>query len=276
MPWIDDPHPESDHPDRYWLPDVIPEKNETLEQTSKKYLKPDGGVIPHPRWVFDGGAYVTDEYLYRNVGYLQIVQTEFTPLNEGAKISVQMNPPAEWHVRAGEEFNIYATYTVIETIDSKPQDYDLDQYICRKVGETSEKLDDRTLIKVEYKLKKIVKNAPIPKLVLGQKHQETYMENPIDEWDETEDEIHVTYSKVDNGPVSEFEQRQVVIADRNELLRYTDFAFILAIEKGWEVSDELKSYRQELRDLPSKLTDIYNVEWPKEPHYPTEYFKKES
>ena len=28
---IDDPHPESDHPDRYWLPDVIPEKNETLE-----------------------------------------------------------------------------------------------------------------------------------------------------------------------------------------------------------------------------------------------------
>jgi len=102
------------------------------------------------------------------------------------------------------------------------------------------------------------------------------MENPIDEWDETEDEIHVTYSKVDNGPVSEFEQRQVVIADRNELLRYTDFAFILAIEKGWEVSDELKSYRQELRDLPSKLTDIYNVEWPKEPHYPTEYFKKES
>ena len=75
---------------------------------------------------------------------------------------------------AGEEFNIYATYTVIETIDSEPQDYDLDQYICRKASETSEKLDDRTLIKVEYKLKKIVKNAPIPKLVLGQKHQETY------------------------------------------------------------------------------------------------------
>ena len=132
---------------------------------------------------------------------------------------------------SGEEFNIYATYTVIETIDSEPQDYDLDQYICRKVGETSEKLDDRTLIKVEYKLKKIVKNAPIPKLVLGQKHQETYMENPIDEWDETEDEIHVTYSKVDNGTVSEFEQRQVVIGDRNELLRYTDFRTSFSLSK---------------------------------------------
>ena len=35
MPWIDDPHPESDHPDRYWLPDVIPEKNETLDKLQK-------------------------------------------------------------------------------------------------------------------------------------------------------------------------------------------------------------------------------------------------
>lgn len=277
MPWIDDPHPESDHPDRYWLPDVIPEKDETLGQISKKYLKPNGGIIQHPRWVFDGGGYVTDEYLYRNVGYRHVVQTQFTPLNEGAFISVNMNPVEDWYVKLGEEFNIYATYDVIESLDSEPEDYDPNQYVCRRLGETREKLDDRTVIKVEYKLKKIIRtrHATSPGFTFGKKHQDTYDENPVDEWDETDDEIHVTYSKVENEVVSDFEQRQVIISERNELLRYTDFAFILAIEKGWEVSDELKTYRQELRDLPSKLTDIYNVEWPIEPHYPSEYFKKE-
>ncbi len=54
-------------------------------------------------------------------------------------------------------------------------------------------------------------------------------------------------------------------ADRDFFLQRTDH---WALQDTSEMTDEMKAYRQALRDLPSNTTDPWNVEWPKDPTDP--------
>ena len=53
--------------------------------------------------------------------------------------------------------------------------------------------------------------------------------------------------------------------DRDFYLMRTDH---WALQDTSEMSDEMKAYRQALRDLPENTTDPFNVEWPSDPTDP--------
>jgi len=53
--------------------------------------------------------------------------------------------------------------------------------------------------------------------------------------------------------------------DRDFYLMRTDH---WALQDTSEMSDEMKAYRQALRDLPSNTTDPFNIEWPSDPTDP--------
>jgi hypothetical protein len=78
-----------------------------------------------------------------------------------------------------------------------------------------------------------------------------------------------------NTPDPEFTEKEIednqwndLRINRNELLKKTDFMmtqdYYSSILTHQEQID-LTVYRQELRDLPSKISDIYNINWPKKP-----------
>lgn len=54
-------------------------------------------------------------------------------------------------------------------------------------------------------------------------------------------------------------------ANRNYYLQLTDH---YALSDGAEMTDEIRAYRQALRDLPSNTTDPWNVTWPIDPTDP--------
>jgi hypothetical protein len=54
-------------------------------------------------------------------------------------------------------------------------------------------------------------------------------------------------------------------ADRDFFLQRTDH---WALQDTSEMTDEMKAYRQALRDLPGNTTDPFNVEWPQDPTDP--------
>jgi len=53
---------------------------------------------------------------------------------------------------------------------------------------------------------------------------------------------------------------------RNSKLQETDWVVTKASETGVAVSDEWKTYRQELRDLPATQTDVDNITYPTKPN----------
>jgi len=53
---------------------------------------------------------------------------------------------------------------------------------------------------------------------------------------------------------------------RNRLLSETDWVVTRASDTGVAVSDEWKTYRQELRDLPATQTDVDNITYPTKPN----------
>ena len=53
---------------------------------------------------------------------------------------------------------------------------------------------------------------------------------------------------------------------RNRLLSETDWVATKASETGVAVSDDWKTYRQELRDLPATQTDVDNITYPTKPN----------
>lgn len=50
--------------------------------------------------------------------------------------------------------------------------------------------------------------------------------------------------------------------ERNEKLKESDIIMFRHLENNEEVPQDLKDYRQELRDLPQNTLDIENVIWP--------------
>ena len=54
--------------------------------------------------------------------------------------------------------------------------------------------------------------------------------------------------------------------ERNRLLSETDWVVTRASDTGVALSDEWKTYRQELRDLPATQTDVDNITYPTKPN----------
>lgn len=53
---------------------------------------------------------------------------------------------------------------------------------------------------------------------------------------------------------------------RNKKLSETDYIFIRSIEENFKINPEVIKYRQELRDLPLNVIDIYNFNYPEPPN----------
>tara|TARA_X000001382_G_scaffold36195_1_gene23846 strand:+ start:975 stop:1256 length:282 start_codon:yes stop_codon:yes gene_type:complete len=60
------------------------------------------------------------------------------------------------------------------------------------------------------------------------------------------------------------EKWQLVRIKRNDLLAQSDWVVAKASETGVAVSDDWKTYRQALRDVPTQ-SDPDNIAWPTEP-----------
>ena len=50
--------------------------------------------------------------------------------------------------------------------------------------------------------------------------------------------------------------------ERDSLLKESDIQVLLAVELNEPVSQELRNYRQELRDIPQKYSDPKDIAWP--------------
>ena len=294
MPWF------SEDSKEYWLPDEMPEKGEMLGQLGKRYLRPDGAIVSHPRWTFDSGAFVSDEYLYRNEGWTHLVETSFKPVYENGVLCVTELPKEKWSRGEPKEYTLVKTYDVVETVDDPPE-IGIQDPLGKDIGSWPtnnntriiklnepriEQLDDRKVIHIEYKKKRVIRDVPAINKVTH-----VVRENPEEEWIVEENEIFVTYTisaihtaehsplyntdlvDTDNDPYNDGSLAYIK-SMRNMRLQSTDYAFAIAIEKGLTISDKLKKYRDDLRDITDNLTDLEHVEWPRKPHYPEEFFNE--
>lgn len=95
-------------------------------------------------------------------------------------------------------------------------------------------------------------------------------------WEEVDEKtLRVTYTITDftQEEINEYtEEKWQRLRDRRDfLLQKTDWIMSRAFEEGLIVSDEIKSYRQELRDFPETITNILEIEiendtlWPVKP-----------
>ena len=85
----------------------------------------------------------------------------------------------------------------------------------------------------------------------------------------TETEINNKISELDSA-----EAIRLLREERNQLLSETDWVVARSIETGVAISNDWKTYRQALRDLPASATpkldssfklDLTSVTWPTEP-----------
>jgi hypothetical protein len=68
----------------YWLPDVLPDLHVEYQELQKEkvYLLPDNSKRVHPRWIYENGAYVEDDYLFYNEGWKLITNFFDRPISD--------------------------------------------------------------------------------------------------------------------------------------------------------------------------------------------------
>jgi hypothetical protein len=214
----------------WWLPDVLPEPTDewNYSQRQKRYLcLRERTTKAHPRWYFDNGALVSDEYLYRNeLCYLIIDNYPSAGFRE-----VVITDPFEKWILNDEEMTATVTYTIWKYIYPEPS--------------------------VEYV-------------------QVWEWEPEEGNWirDEENKTITATYSVRDLTPeelsAKDEECWKELRYGRNLRLSATDYIIILAAEKNLQISDQIKEYRQSLRDLPSKVANIRTFDIINDPLWPIE------
>jgi len=99
--------------------------------------------------------------------------------------------------------------------------------------------------------------------------------NEIVDWEEQEGgkTIKVTYTLVDftEEEISEYTERKWgrLRIMRDNRLQATDWVIVRAMEENLVVSDEVKSYRQALRDFPETIENILEFNFENDTLYPT-------
>lgn len=61
------------------------------------------------------------------------------------------------------------------------------------------------------------------------------------------------------------EVKKSVRVNRDRMISDTDWMVVKALESGTPVADEIKTYRQALRDVPAQAGFPHNVQWPNKP-----------
>jgi hypothetical protein len=281
MPWI------TEGENEYWMPEVLPEPTEEYqqEQTAKRYLTQEGKERQHPGWTYaENIAYVDDEYLFQNEGWKVVIGEEpIEPVSFPRRHYIK-NPTDQWNEI--DERTIEATYTLEGWIPSvfpeATPEYQQGQrekkYLTPQGEEkrhpqweytqTGAYVDDEYLFQNEG-WKVVTDEEPSVQL----KHN---VRNSPEEWEEiNERNVRVTYTLVDftAEEVAEFEEQKwgMLRGKRDSLLGETDWVIVRAIEENLVVSNEVTSYRQELRDFPGTIENILEFDiaddtlWPTKP-----------
>lgn len=93
---------------RYWFPDTVPTKTDewNIAQERKRYVTNYGTTRTHPRWLYDNGAFVDDDYLYHNEEWRYVTNWNDVPTSSDSEFYIK-NPIAEW-TKSGDD----KTYTI--------------------------------------------------------------------------------------------------------------------------------------------------------------------
>jgi hypothetical protein len=94
----------------YWLPETYPDPTDEWNQAQrqKRYLVlSEQRCRSHPRWYFDNGSLVTDEYLYKNGGWLRIIDN----YPEAGFNEVVITDPFESWIKDEDAMTATVTYT---------------------------------------------------------------------------------------------------------------------------------------------------------------------
>lgn len=211
----------------YWMPDSIPEYSLkwNISQEIKTYILSDGSVRKFPKWYYDNGAYVDDDYLFYNEGWKILLDDE-PQLGINRQVQIELKPKDQWNYT--EEKSVKKTYWEREIVDNIP-----------------------------YHNPKTHKLKPTPDSF----------------WEKTDTSVVKTYTIIEKNQMEiDFDEKKMwweLRDTRNKKLLETDYIFIISMEKNLKINPDLIKYRQELRDLPLTISDIYIYDFPKPP---TNYF----
>lgn len=272
-----------------WIPDVLPEPTEEYQQgqTQKKYLTKDENIIDHPTFTYVfNGSLVDDEYLFQNLNLIRIIDNKPSePVID--RVHYLRNPMEQWEF---DEKIVKVTYSnsgwIPKVFPKSTVEYEKSQadktYLTEEMVQvqhpkwiyksTNAYVDDEYLFQNEgWKL--IVDDGGIE---INKSDLKNKVKNEIDEWEEiNEKTIKVTYT------ITDFTQEEIDIYEqiqygrlrkkRDDLLSKTDWIVIAAKEKNLSLSPEIISYRQQLRDLPETIENIFSFKedddtlWPTKP-----------
>jgi len=207
----------------YWMPNTLPEFTESWNelQSKKKYLTPEKVIREHPKWFYENKSYVCDEYLYQNENWKLIIDNypelpeQVFPVNEKGFLC---GYPEEFYVEKLDinswimnEKTCEVLYEVYKIKEEKKPVLSFDEE-C----ELLKNIEDST---IDKKSMTLTRHWKINKLSTEQvRHKLSMKYREFRTW-------------------------------RDYQLLQTDFSFVYAMEKSISVSDELKIYRQKLRDL---------------------------
>ena len=208
MSWVE----ETDK--RYWYPDVLPELADEWNQSQErqKYVTNYNTERMHPRWIYDNGAFVDDDYIYHNEGWRRITNANDVPTSNDIEFYIK-NPIKDWAISEDDKTIAitWKTYQVIEPT-----------------------IEDEDSIKIKST-------------------------KPDNEWVVDHDALTITKQYEITRYTSEelLEQKwELLRQTRDILLKNTDYLVIHATERSLTLSDEIKEYRQQLRDMPELIDDI--------------------
>jgi len=126
----------------------------------------------------------------------------------------------------------------------------------------------------DYSEEKIVKKTYWERLIIDippdhDPRTHKVVSDPDHFWEKTDISVTRTYQIVEKTEEEKkFDENKMwweLRDTRNKKLTETDWIFIRAQEQKLEVNPDVLKYRQDLRDLPSTVTDIYSVAFPTEP-----------
>lgn len=282
MPWI------TEGENTYWMPDVLPQPTGEYQQaqSEKVYLTQEGVERRHPGWTYaNTNAYVDDEYLFQNEGWKVVIGEEpVEPILYELKRHYIKNSTDQW--TEIDERTVERTYTLDGWIPSvfpeATEEYQQGQrekkYLTPQGEEkrhpqlqyasTEAYVQDEYLFQNEgWKL--VIDEEPSVQL----KHN---VRNTPDQWEAIDTRnVRVTYTLVDFTveEVTAYEEQkwQQFRSKRDNLLQATDWIIVRATEENLTISNQVTTYRQQLRDFPQTVVNIIEFDidndtlWPTKP-----------
>jgi hypothetical protein len=258
------------------------------KQLEKRYLTTDGNELTHPKWTYTkNGAYVDDEYLFQNEGWKLIIDE--VPVEPVVNIvHYSRNTPDLWEEI--DEKNIKVTYSIFgyipNVLPEPTEEYQQSQRNKFYFKENGDILghpgwsysSNSALVDDEYLLQNggwrlFIDDGGLEITEDDLKHK---TRDPKNLWDKTDPKVvKTTYTITDftEEEVTQYEEKkwQKLRDKRDVLLGQTDWVIVRSMEKNLVVSNQVTSYRQQLRDLPKIITNIIEFKidddtlWPTRP-----------